>query len=82
MQVNCGWPGVTGDSHVLKCSPLWSKLESGELLKPGLRIGLDSAYPLRKWSATPYRAPLSHVKLAHNNALSKARSRAEHPWAK
>lgn len=82
IQANCGWPGCTGDSYVLQNSGIWAALERGELLKPGLRIGLDSAYPLRFWSATPFKPARNRLESTHNTSLSQSRTRPEQVWAR
>ena len=52
--VDASAPGRTHDSRVLRESPLWASMESGERPFPGAVLLADSGYALRDWLITPF----------------------------
>ena len=72
----------TGDSHILRSSALWVAAERGDAVVEGLCVGLDTAYALRPWTATPYRGLTTARQAQYNLLHSRARSRIENVWAR
>ena len=54
MDVKANCPGSFHDARILRESPFFHGMENGQV--QGLILG-DSAYPLRRWLLTPFRAP-------------------------
>ena len=78
VDVFVGWPGRSHDARCFNNSPLRERIENGFLPTYGLVILGDSAYPVRPYLITPFKAANPGTnKTRFNTALSKARQVSE-----
>ena len=78
MDVKANISGSFHDARILRESPFFHGMENGQV--QGLILG-DSAYPLRRWLLTPFRAPGDQRQERFNVAHARKRvGFGEHHW--